>query len=295
MVVTVVTPCLNPGARLTRCLDSVAAQSYPDVEHVVVDGGSSDGTVELLERRGTRFVSEPDRGQTDAIAKGFALAQGDLLTWLNADDELDPAAAELAVSSGADWVYGNCVVVEGDRRAVWVPPRRYGPREVQAGEMIPQPGSFVSRAALERAGGLDTSFDLAMDIDLWIRLVDTGVHAHYIPEDLAVFEIHGSSKTGSVARTDFILEHARALEKSGRRRAASAAVGRAGAFGPLPEVPAWADRRLVETARAAEHGIEQLRARDPRGAVPLLRPRVWREREVRARVVAGLRRGLSRS
>jgi glycosyltransferase involved in cell wall biosynthesis len=295
MLVTVVTPCLNPGARLMRCLDSVAAQSYADVEHVVVDGGSTDGTVELLEQRGVRFVSEPDRGQTDAIAKGFGLARGELLTWLNADDELDPSAAALAVSSGADWVYGNCVVVEGGRRSVWAPPRRYGPREVEAGEMIPQPGSFFTRAALEQAGGLDMSFDLAMDIDLWIRLVDAGVPAHYVPADLAVFEIHSASKTGHVARTDFILEHARALEKSGRRRAASAAIGRATAFGELPELPAWADRKLVDAARVAELGIERLRVRDPRGVLALLSPRVWREREVRARLVAGLRRALSRS
>jgi GT2 family glycosyltransferase len=295
MLVTVVTPCLNPGARLTRCLDSVAAQSYADVEHVVVDGGSADGTVELLEQRGVRFVSESDRGQTDAIAKGFALARGELLTWLNADDELDHAAAELAVSSGADWVYGNCVVVEADRRRVWTPPRRYGPREVEAGEMIPQPGSFFTRTALERVGGLDTSFDLAMDVDLWIRFVDAGVQAHYIPADLAVFEIHPSSKTGHLARTDFILEHARALAKSGRHRAASAAVGRAAAFGELPELPVWADPRLVDTARVVERGIERIRARDPSGALAFLSPRVWREREVRARVVAGLRRGLSRS
>ena len=295
MLVTVVTPCLNPGARLTRCLDSVAAQSYPDVEHVVVDGGSTDGTVELLEQRGVRFVSEPDRGQTDALEKGFAMARGELLSWLNADDELDPAAAELAASSGAEWVYGNCVVVEEGRRSVWVPTRRYGAREVEAGEMIPQPGSFFTRGAFERAGGLDPSFDLAMDIDLWIRLVDAGIEAHYVPADLATFEIHAASKTGHVGRTDFILEHARALEKSGRLRAASAAAGRAAAFGELPELPAWADRRLFDTARAAERSIERLRARDPRGALALLSPRIWREREVRARVVAGVRRGLSRS
>jgi Glycosyl transferase family 2 len=295
MLVTVVTPCLNPGARLTRCLDSVARQTHPEVEHVVVDGGSADGTVELLEQRGIRFVSEPDQGQTDALEKGFALARGELLTWLNADDELDPGAAELAASSGAEWIYGNCVVVAGGRRSVWVPPRRYGASEVDAGEIIPQPGSFFTRGAFERAGGLDESFDLAMDIDLWIRLVDTGVDAHYIPAELATFEIHEGSKTGHVGRTDFMLEHARALEKSGRHRAASAAVGRAAAFGEVPELPAWADHRLVDTARVAERGIERVRARDPRGALALLSPRIWREREVRARVVAGMRRVLSRS
>ena len=295
MRVTVVTPCLNPGERLERCLDSVAAQTYPDVEHLVVDGGSTDGTVELLERRGVPFVSEPDEGQTDAIAKGFARAQGDMLTWLNADDELEPSAAELVVSSGADWVYGDCVVVEGDRRTIWRPPPRYGPREVEAGEMIPQPGSFFTQDALERAGGLDTTFDLAMDIDLWVRLVDAGIEARYVPVELAVFEIHAASKTGYIGRKDFMLEHARALEKSGRRRAAAAAIGRAAAFGEVPEVPAWADAQLVRTARSAELGIERLRRRDPRGIPALLNPQVWLQREVRGRVVAAVRRGLSRA
>jgi hypothetical protein len=134
-----------------------------------------------------------------------------------------------------------------------------------------------------------------MDIDLWIRLVDSGIEAHYVPAELATFEIHAASKTGHVGRTDFMLEHARALEKSGRRRAASAAIGRAAAFGEVPELPGWADRRLVDTARVAERGIERIRARDPRGALAFLSPRIWREPEVRARVVAGLRRGLSRS
>jgi GT2 family glycosyltransferase len=290
MLISVVTPCLNPGARLVRCLDSVAAQTYPNVEHVVVDGGSTDGSVELLAERGVRFVSEPDEGQTDAIAKGFAMAQGELLTWLNADDVLDARAAERAASTGADWVYGDCVVLDGSRRTVWRPPANYGLAEVAAGEMVPQPGSFFTRVALERAGGLDPSFELAMDVDLWVRFVDAGIKPVYVPETLAVFEIHDASKTGSVARTDFMLEHAQALAKSGRTRAASAALGRAGAFGPLPALPEWADAEVVGAATAAEAAIEKLRRREPRGLMELLRPRVWRTPEVRGRIVAALRR-----
>ena len=161
--------------------------------------------------------------------------------------------------------------------------------------MIPQPGSFFTQDALERAGGLDTTFDLAMDIDLWVRLVDAGIEARYVPVELAVFEIHAASKTGYIGRKDFMLEHARALEKSGRRRAAAAAIGRAAAFGEVPEVPAWADAQLVRTARSAELGIERLRRRDPRGIPALLNPQVWLQREVRGRVVAAVRRGLSRA
>ena len=78
---------------------------------------------------------------------------------------------------------------------MWRPPRRYGAWEVDAGEMVPQPGGFISRYALDRAGGLDATYELAMDVDLWIRLVDSGVRPRYVPEVLATFEIHEGSKT----------------------------------------------------------------------------------------------------
>jgi glycosyltransferase involved in cell wall biosynthesis len=295
MLVSIVTPCLNPGERLARCLESVAAQTHPHVEHVVVDGGSTDGTVELLERAGVSYVSESDGGQTEAIAKGFGLARGELLTWLNADDELASGAAARAVAAGVDWLYGDCTVVTGARRTVWRPPRRYGLWEIDAGEMIPQPGCFFSRSALERAGGLDPSFELTMDIDLWIRLVDAGIAPRYVPEVMATFEIHPDSKTGSLGHKRFLLEHARALAKSGRVRAASAAVGRAAAIGgPLErdELPEWADGEIVRSAQVAEAGIEALRARDPRGALRLLSPQVWVVPESRRRLIASVRRAL---
>ena len=294
-LVSVVTPCLNPGPRLERCLESVAAQTHPDVEHIVIDGGSTDGTVGLLERAQVRYVSEPDDGQTHAIVKGFGLASGRLLTWLNADDELLPRAVAHAVETGAAWTYGDCAVVEDGRRSVWRPLPRFGPWAIDAGEMIPQPGSFFSRPAFDRAGGLDPTFELAMDVDLWIRLVDAGVAARYVPEVLAVFEIHPGSKTGSVGRPGFLLEHALALAKSGRTRAASAAVGRAVALGaPSSRLPAFADPAIVREAARAEDAIERLRERDLRGVRPLLARGTWRTPEVRSRVVAAGRRALRR-
>jgi len=295
MRVSVVTPCLNPGTRLMRCLESVAAQTHADVEHIIVDGGSTDGTVDLLRRSGLDFVSEPDRGQTEAISKGFTMASGELLTWLNADDELTPEAAARAAAARCDWVYGDCIVADRDRRRVWRPPKRYGRWEVEAGEMIPQPGSFFSRAAFERAGGLDTSFELTMDIDLWIRLVDAGVTAVYLARPMAAFEIHPASKTGSLGQDRFQLEHARALAKSGRMRAASAAVGRATALGATSadgDLPPWADQRIVRSARRTEQGIEALRHRRIAGALLLLTPQVLLVRESRRRLLAAVRRSL---
>jgi glycosyltransferase involved in cell wall biosynthesis len=293
MLVSIVTPCLDPGERLARCLASVASQTYANVEHVVVDGGSTDGTVELLAQSGVSYVSERDSGQTDAIRKGIALARGDLLTWLNADDELTRDAVARAVHAGGEWTYGDCAVILGKKRTVWRPLPRYGNWEIDAGEMIPQPGSFFSRAALDRAGGLDPSFELTMDIDLWLRLVDSGVTPRYVRGVVAAFEIHGDSKTGSLGRSAFLLEHARALAKSGRIEAASAAVGRSLAFDPsLDGIPAWAEPRIVRRAAAAERAVERLRRGDLRGLGALARPAVWRERVVRRRLLASLRRGL---
>ena len=293
MLVSVVTPCLNPGERLARCLASVASQTYANVEHVVVDGASTDGTADLLERSGVRYVSERDGGQTDAIRKGIELARGDLLTWLNADDELAPDAVERAVHARGEWTYGDCAVVRGERRTVWRPLPRYGNWEIDAGEMIPQPGSFFSRAALERAGGLDPSFELTMDIDLWLRLVDAGVTPRYVSAVVATFEIHETSKTGSLGPGAFLREHARALAKSGRTAAASAAIGRSLVFGaPAADLPDWVEPRIVWRAAAAERAVERLRARDPRGLATLARPAVWRERVVRRRLLASARRGL---
>ena len=126
--VSVITPCLNPGDRFVRCLDSLAAQGYAEVEHVVVDGGSTDGTVELARSRGATVISEPDRGQTDALNKGFALATGDYIGWLNADDWLVPEALErvveaFAVNSEAGWVYCDCEIRRGQRRGCRSPSR----------------------------------------------------------------------------------------------------------------------------------------------------------------------------
>ena len=230
-LVSIVTPCLNPGERLARCLDSVAAQTYPHVEHVVVDGGSTDGTVELLRERGVRFVSEPDDGQAQAINKGFALTNGTWLGWLNADDFLTPRSAERAMAAAArrpsaGWIYGQCEIREGSERSIFEPPARVGRRTVRERNPLAQPGTLVARWALERVGPLDEELDLVMDFDLWLRLIDAGVPALYVPEVLAVFEIHADSKTGSIPPRDWALEDAAAMLKLGHTGDGALLLGR---------------------------------------------------------------------
>jgi hypothetical protein len=263
---------LNPGERLVRCLDSVTAQTYEKVEHVIIDGGSVDGTVELARSRGLRVISEPDRGQTDALNKGFALATGDYLGWLNADDLLVPEAIErvveaFAANPGAGWVYCDCEVRQEDGAGeVARPPAYLSRKTLEYGNRLTQPGVFVARWALDRIGPLDEDIHLAMDFDLWLRLLDAGVPSAYVPEVLAVFEIHGHSKTGSVNLSEFYREEAVSLLKSGRRQAAAAGLGRAAAAaaktadgrvdsGELPAMVARFEDMAIEWGLEAERGV----------------------------------------
>jgi GT2 family glycosyltransferase len=234
--VSVVTPSLDPGAPLQRCLDSVAAQTYPDVEHIVVDGGSTDGTVALLRAAGVRFVSEPDDGQAAAINKGVRLARGELIGWLNADDSLMPegvaaAVAALAESPDAGWAYGDCMIVEANgESALRRPGRVEGPASFYRTNPVAQPGTLVARHALDAVGALDESLELAMDFDLWLRLTGAGFAGVYVPRTLASFEITGTSKTGSVGWFAFLREESFALWKIGRPDEAALKLGEAAAW-----------------------------------------------------------------
>jgi cellulose synthase/poly-beta-1,6-N-acetylglucosamine synthase-like glycosyltransferase len=316
--VSIVTPCLNPGDWLSLCLDSVTAQTYPQIEHLVIDGGSTDGTVELLTERGVRFVSEPDRGQTHAINKGFALARGDWLGWLNADDRLTPNAIELAVAAieakpGAGWVYGDCDMRRnGKPYLVATPPEPVTAEALAQGWNVPQPGSLVARWALERIGFLDERFDLAMDFDLWLRLIDAGVPSVYVRETLSVFELHEGSKSGSVPESEFGLEVAVAQLKRGQRRWAAFSLGTAAASAAregdrIPRQRLETElRRVVTHARGYTPDIDVATVRAsayaeaatfelfkrPRGFRHLLRPEPWLVYETRTRLAATLARGV---
>jgi glycosyltransferase involved in cell wall biosynthesis len=282
-LVSVVTPCLNPGDRLRRCLESVAGQAYEPVEHIVVDGGSLDGTQALLRESHTRWVSEPDEGQADALNKGFALARGEVIGWLNADDELLPDAVAtvvqtLAESPHAGWAYGNCEIVESNghrhvRRAGYVG----GAESFFHSNPIAQPGVFLTRAALKRAGGVNASFALAMDFDLWLRLVDCGFPGAYIPATLARFEITDSSKTGSVPWYEFLREEALALGQSGRPRAAADKLGQSAAWAAQSNgtiAPRALRKAVVDALKwSARHKL-QLRAGRVDGAAALAAARL---------------------
>ncbi len=290
-LVSVITPTYNMGDRLPACVASVSAQTYPHVEHVVVDGGSSDGTVGFLRSQpAVRWVSEPDRGQSDAINKGLAMAEGEVLTWLNADDLLRPEGVQTVVDAlrahpGAGWVYGDLEIVRGSERWVTRPPPRLSAATFRRGNVIFQPGTFFTAAALRQVGGIDEEFHLAMDFDLWLRFVDAGIAAVYVPVPLATFEVHAESKTGSAGGRSFALEEFRAQVKRGRPHDGAMSVDRWYWDDTL-----WSLLDLLEAGKDSE--AQQL----ARAALPRMDPVVSRQRAFlwAARLSPRLARSLSR-
>ena len=206
-LVSVVTPCLNALRFLPENLRSVESQDYDEIEHIVVDGGSSDGTVELLRHaEAIRWTSGPDRGQSDALNKGLTTARGEILAWLNADDYYLPHAVASAVRAFAEnpdavAVYGNVVVVDAAGREL--SRAKSEPfdldRALSFGNVIPQPAVFFRRRAFEQVGPLETSYHYAMDFDLWLRLARVG-RLRYVDDYWAAFRLHPHSKTGTALK-----------------------------------------------------------------------------------------------
>ncbi|MEO6407248.1 MAG: glycosyltransferase family 2 protein [Burkholderiaceae bacterium] len=193
MKISVVTVTYNSGATVADSLRSVAQQSHPDIEHVVIDGGSSDATVRIVKALGgpgLRLLSEPDRGIYDAMNKGIAQATGDVIGFLNSDDVFhDPQALERVAAAFADpavaIVYGDIVFVAKDDTSrvvrLWTS-RPHVPGLCARGWMPPHPSLYVRREVYERFGGYDIAFPAAADFEMALRLLDgAGLRSAYLP------------------------------------------------------------------------------------------------------------------
>ena len=181
--ISIITPSYNQAKYLEQCIRSVLDQNYPQVEYMIIDGGSSDESQAIIHTYADRlafWVSEPDRGQSDALNKGFRRASGDLVAWLNADDFYLPNALERVAEvylrdPHASFYFGNGWRVDekGDYKTDYFPGNgvAFNRRAlIHALNFILQPATFIRRTALEQAGYLDEQLHYALDTDLWIRL-----------------------------------------------------------------------------------------------------------------------------
>ena len=276
-LVSIVTPSYNQARYLEETIRSVLEQNYPRVEYLVVDGGSDDGSVGVIERYADRlawWTSEPDSGQAAALNKGFARAHGDILGWLSSDDTLLPGAVSRAVDAlegepDAMLVYGEALFVDERGRELF--PLRPRPFDVptmvrSSANHVVQPGSLFRRRALELAGPLDEEAHYLFDFQFALRLWQAGGKVARVDDRLATYRVHADSKSGGgtlLKARDYVRFADRFLAGSGlpgeREGRASAYLAAGDYF--------YAARRLPEARR---YLLRSLALRPTRRGVALL-------------------------
>jgi glycosyltransferase involved in cell wall biosynthesis len=211
-LVSILTPSFNQAQFLGDCLATVRAQSYESLEHVVADGGSTDGSVALLEAAGASVTwsSAPDGGQGEALNRAFEVSRGEIIGWINSDDALfSTSAVSTVVDAFArdpqiDVVFGNAAHVSVDGLILReIRPHRRPSWNVLSPDAspLPQPATFVRRRAVERAGCYMTRTDLelTLDVELWVRLAASGAAFRYVDHVIAVDREYGERKTRKLA------------------------------------------------------------------------------------------------
>lgn len=200
--ISVITPSYNQAAYITLTMNSVLSQGIHGMEYVVIDGGSTDGSTELIrkyEDHLSGWVSEKDRGQADAVNKGVERTTGEVIGWLNSDDLYLPGSLKkvldyLKENPGIDAVYGDVLSIDAEGKLMNVMRfSQYSAEDLMTFRVISQPGVFFRRSAWERAGGLDISYHYLLDHDLWLRMIMGGKFA-YLPEPLAAARFHPMAK-----------------------------------------------------------------------------------------------------
>lgn len=236
--ITVITPAFNAARTIALALESVRAQACSDVEHIVVDGGSTDGTVELLERtEGISWVSEPDRGLSHAMNKGIAMASGEIIGELNADDVYVPGALEAVGRAfeehpDAEWLTGRCPIVDANGREIRKPItayknallRHYSLPLYLTQNFVSAPATFFRTDVLRELGGFDERYRISVDYDLQLKFARRG-DPIVLDRDLANFRMVEGTLSMSGFETQF-REHAQQARRHGEGHPLPVAVNR---------------------------------------------------------------------
>jgi glycosyltransferase involved in cell wall biosynthesis len=219
--ISIITPSYNQGQFIEETIRSVVCQDYPNIEYIIIDGGSKDNSVEIIhkyEKYLHYWISEPDSGQTHAINKGLSRATGDIIAYLNSDDIYLPETfkkveAFFQENPDIDMVYGNVLFIDEKSNVLYKIEREplvlkefYG-----CNFFIPQPTVFLRRKIVEKCGFFDETLNLAMDLDYWMRISFNG-NISYLPELLAGARIYPSAKSSAYS-TDYLEEKLRILKK----------------------------------------------------------------------------------
>jgi glycosyltransferase involved in cell wall biosynthesis len=218
-LVSIVTPSFNQARYLEQTIRSVLEQEYPRIEYLVIDGASTDGSVDIIKKYADRlahWVSEKDSGQAEAINKGLSRATGDVVAWLNSDDYYLPDTVSTAVKVFDDnpdvvLIYGDMLAVDENGQTTNI--MKYGQlslADLLCFQIIGQPSVFFRRDALQKAGLLDTTFHFLLDHQLWIRIVQQGKMLH-VPQVWAAARYHAEAKNRAKA-AEFGREAFRILE-----------------------------------------------------------------------------------
>jgi glycosyltransferase involved in cell wall biosynthesis len=226
--ISIAMPSYNQAAFLEEAITSILEQDYPNLEFIVLDGGSTDGSLTILEKYAARFAywhSRPDRGQIDALIQGLGMATGDLLGWVNSDDVLLPGAlwalaAAHARVPDAGLIGGNYILIDHSGMVTRV--KRH-PAQARLFArfglvVVNQPGSLFTRKAFNAVSGFDARFDYVMDTDLYHRILTTGCSYVHVDRWLSAFRIHSRAKTVAQRdRTEIEWRRAKASWFSGTR------------------------------------------------------------------------------
>jgi glycosyltransferase involved in cell wall biosynthesis len=207
-LISIITPSYNQGRFLEATIRSVLEQDYPQIEYIVIDGGSSDESLSIIQRYSGQLAyweSQTDRGQAQAVNKGLARARGKFLGWLNSDDLLAPGAVSCAVQTfqsqpEVDLVYGRLVRI--DQQGQVVPPPVLPKDQLEFGKayvigecIVNQPGAFWRRRMMDRVGLLDESLHYSLDYEYWIRMALAGARFRRVDQVMAFFRLSPGSKT----------------------------------------------------------------------------------------------------